>query len=104
MQESTEFTAEAEHDRSMAMPTPDMIRMRVRFTGEIECRLPSRGEADRAGRDPGRWAGFSENDIRDALEEVLRWPALSLGAGPDVGVDQRSKWSSTDVIDVDLER
>jgi len=81
------------------MTTPDMTRMRVRFTAEIEYRLRSRGEADRAGNDPGSWTGFSENDIRDALEAVLRWPELSLGAGPDAGSDQRSKWSPTDIID-----
>lgn len=86
------------------MPTPDMNRMRVRSAAEIEYRLRSRGEADRAGNDQGRWIGFSEDDIRDALEEVLRWPEISLGAGPDAGVDRRSKWSPTDVIDVELER
>lgn len=81
------------------MTTPNVVRMTVRFTAGIEYKLRSRGEAVRIENDPGTWTGFSENDIRDALESALRWPELSLASGRNAGVDQRSKWSPTDVID-----
>ena len=81
------------------MTTPDVAQMRVRFTAEIGYKLRSRGEADRAGDDPGTWTDFSESDVRDALESILRWPEASLSTGTGAGPDQRSKWSPTDVFD-----
>ncbi len=73
--------------------------MRVRFTAEIEYKLRSRGEADPIDYDPGIWTGFTENDVRDSLESILRWPELSLVDQTKAGLDHRSKWSPTDVID-----
>ncbi|MEA3502376.1 MAG: hypothetical protein U9R47_06345 [Actinomycetota bacterium] len=73
--------------------------MRVRFTAEIEYKLRSRGEADPIEYDPGTWAEFTENDVREALEAILRWPELSLVEQSNAGLGQRSKWSPTDVID-----
>ena len=81
------------------MTTPGPTRMRVRFTAEIEYKLRTRGEADPIEYDPGTWMGFTESDIREALEAVLRWPELSLVERTNARVDQRSKWSPTDVID-----
>lgn len=81
------------------MTTTEATRMRVRFTAEIEYRLRSRGETDRVEHDPGTWTGFTENNIRDALETILRWPELTLATGRNAGPDGRSKWSPTDVID-----
>ncbi len=93
------ITIQDAHDWSMAMTTPDVTQMRVRFTAEIEYKLRSRGVADRAGNDPGTWTGFSEDNVRDALESILRRPELSLSTGTGAGPDQRSKWSPTDVLD-----
>ncbi len=81
------------------MTTNSVTQMRVRFTAEIEYKLRSRGEADRAGNDPGTWTGFSEDNVHDVLETILRWPELSLVPGANAGVDQRSKWTPTDIID-----
>jgi hypothetical protein len=81
------------------MTTADMTRMRVRFTAEIEYKVRSRGEVDRIDFDPGTWMGFSENDVRDSLEEILRRPELSLARERNAGVDQRSRWDPTDVVD-----
>lgn len=81
------------------MTTPDPTRMRVRFTAEIEYKLRSRSETDRAEYDPGTWTGFNENDVRNALETILRWPELILATGRNAEADRRSKWSPTDVID-----
>lgn len=81
----------------MAMANP--TRMRVRFTAEIEYELRSRGEVDRIEYPLGTWTGFTEIDVRDGLETVLRRPELSLAARQDAGLDQRSKWTPSDIID-----
>lgn len=81
------------------MTVVDGSHMRVRFTAEIEYKLRSRGEADPIEYDPGAWMEFTENDVRDALEAILRWPELSLVEQSSAGSDQRSKWSPTDMID-----
>jgi hypothetical protein len=81
------------------MTTPDAARLRVRFTAEIEYKLRSRSETDRAEYDPGTWTQFIESDVRDALERILRWPELTLATGRNAGPDRRSKWSPTDIID-----
>lgn len=77
----------------------DGSHMRVRFTAEIEYKLRSRGEADPIEYDPGTWMGFTESDVREALEAILRWPELALLRQREAGLDQRSKWSPADVID-----
>jgi len=81
------------------MATPEMTGMRVRFTAEIDYRMTLRGEGVRVENDPGSWAGFTEDDVRKALERVLRWPELSLSDGPNAEVDRRSKWAPTDSYD-----
>jgi hypothetical protein len=73
--------------------------MTVRFTAAIEYEARSRGEADPIYYDPGTWMGFTEADVRDALESILRWPELPLAASGNAGFDQRSKWTPTDIID-----
>ena len=81
------------------MATPEMTRMRVRFTAEIDYKLRSRSEGIRVENDPGFWTGFTDVEVRDALERVLRWRELSLSTGQKPGVDSRSKWSPTDTRD-----
>ena len=81
----------------MAKANP--TRMRVRFTAEVDYELRSRGEVDRIEYAPGTWTGFTGIDVRDALETVLRRPELSLVAQHNAGLDQRSKWTPSDIID-----
>ena len=81
----------------MAKANP--TRTRVRFTAEVDYELRSRGEVDRIEYAPGTWTGFTGIDVRDALETVLRRPELSLAARHNAGLDQRSKWTPSDIID-----
>ena len=81
------------------MTAADLPRMRVRFTAEVDYKLRSRGEVDRIEYAPGTWTGFTESDVRDALETVLRRPGLSLAARHNAALDQRSKWTPSDIID-----
>lgn len=81
------------------MTTADLPRIRVRFTAEVDYKPRSRGEVDRIEYEPGTWTGFTEDDIRDALETTLRRPELSLAAGHNAGLEQRSKWTPSDIID-----
>ena len=81
------------------MAMANSTRMRVRFTAEVDYELRSRGEVDRIEHAPGTWTGCTESDVRRALETVLRRPELSLAAQHNAGLDQRSKWTPSDIID-----
>ena len=86
------------------MVTSEMTRMRVRFTAEIDYKLSTRGEGIPVEDHPGFWTEFTEDEVREALERVLRWPELSMSTGPNADVDQRSKWGPTDTHDESCRR
>jgi hypothetical protein len=83
----------------MTMDNADTVRIRVRFTAEVDYRLKVRGEGVLEEDDPGNWMGFSEADLRDALETALRWPELWLSTGAGADPTERSRWTPADIID-----
>jgi hypothetical protein len=91
-------------NRRVIMADAGAVRMRVRFTAEIDYRLKSRGEGVPEENDPGTWTGYFADDVQDALETVLRWPELSLSIGDGAAPDERSRWTPTDIIDESCRR